>query len=385
METKPDSYLCSQLKKRQEHDLLPAVIAYQRIDGPGSSLDLREFQQALWRLPRIPQNIRADPSLAWTRNLPRTIAISIDTGTKVTAYPFEAGMICVESRDYGFELVSAAGEVLPTKESWLLKIADTFSLSGVKFVLENLRPNIKSSGLGGSATAAVGLCILANDLAGKPFSRTQLIALASRMEQDLGVSIVGTQEQSNVLFGGVTDYVWFPWGYPNRSPTGFGASLRSELLPPSSYLELESHMAIYHSGKTRNSSKVNSVWREALSSPEGFGLQKKTPHLAYEFREALRLRNWTQAANSIRSYREIRTILSANYMDGSEEMANEAQTVGCEVFPLGAGGGGAVFFFSDNPRSVEALRDKLSGKYEEIPFHIKERGHELINPISINA
>ena len=119
---------------------------------------------------------------------------------------------------------------MPTKENWLLKIIDVFCLSGVKFVLENLRPDIKSSGLGGSATAATGVCILANELAGKPFSEVQLISMASRIEQDLGISIVGTQEQSNVLFGGVTDYVWFPWGIPHQPQSGYGESWRSELI-----------------------------------------------------------------------------------------------------------------------------------------------------------
>lgn len=67
--------------ERQNNNLLPAVTAYQRIDGPGSSLDLREFQQALWRLPQAPPD-SSDPALAWTRTLPRTVAITIDTGTK---------------------------------------------------------------------------------------------------------------------------------------------------------------------------------------------------------------------------------------------------------------------------------------------------------------
>jgi D-glycero-alpha-D-manno-heptose-7-phosphate kinase len=96
----------------------------------------------------MPPNPASDPALTWTKNLPRTVAITIDTGTKVTAYPFESGMICVESKDYDFELTSPSRQVVPTKENWLLKIMDVFGLSGVKFVLENLRPNIKSSGLG---------------------------------------------------------------------------------------------------------------------------------------------------------------------------------------------------------------------------------------------
>jgi galactokinase/mevalonate kinase-like predicted kinase len=365
---------------QQDNNLLPAVIAYQRIDGPGSSLDLREFQQALWQLPKIPK-INSDPALIWTKNLPRTVAITIDTGTKITAYPFEPDMIGVKSLDYGFEIDSKCGEVLPTKENWLLKIIDTFCLSGVKFVLENLRPHIKSSGLGGSATAATGVCILANELAGKPFSEIQLISMASRIEQDLGVSIVGTQEQSNVLFGGVIDYVWFPWGIPNRPQTGYGESWRSQLIPPKDYHELESRMAIFHTGKTRHSTDVNSVWREALSTPEGFALHKKAPDIAYEFREALRLRKWNQALNSIRKYREIRIALCANYMDGAEEMLILAKSANCEAFPLGAGGGGAVLLFSDNPDSLESLRNTLEGKYEQIPFKIKDKGHELLNPL----
>jgi galactokinase/mevalonate kinase-like predicted kinase len=378
----PFSKIYNQLTKRQEQNSLPSVIAYQRVDGPGSSLDLREFQQALWYLPKIPKNFQEDPALTWSQTLPRTVAISIDTGTKITAYPLESNMIGVESLDFGYKLFSEPGEVLPTRENWLLKILDAFNISGVKFVLQNLRHNIKSSGLGGSATAAIGVCILANELAGKPFSNIQLISMASRMEQDLGVSLVGTQEQSNVLFGGVTDYIWFPWGIPNQPQTGYGESLRTELIPAKDYSELESRMAIFHTGKTRQSADVNSAWRKALSTSEGFALHKKKPQIAYDFREAIRLRKWKQAIESIRKYREIRTSLCAQYMDGAEEMSRIAQSTNCEIFPLGAGGGGAVLIFAENPGSLVSLRQNFRGKFEEIQFKIKAKGHELINPLS---
>ena len=133
-------------------------------------------------------------------------------------------MIGVESVDFGYKLYSASGEVLPTKENWLLKIIDAFSLSGVKFVLENLRSQHQILWFRRISNRSHWSCILANEFAGKPFSGIQLISMASRIEQDLGVSLVGTQEQSNVLFGGVTDYVWFPWGIPNQPQTGYGES-----------------------------------------------------------------------------------------------------------------------------------------------------------------
>src|SRR5438093_12618815 len=90
---------------------LPTVRAYNRIDGPGSSLDLREFQQAFWSLPQLPENLSADPTMDWTRSLPRTVGITIDTGTRIHAEPFHPTMIAVQSVEYGSEVTATAGDV----------------------------------------------------------------------------------------------------------------------------------------------------------------------------------------------------------------------------------------------------------------------------------
>jgi D-glycero-alpha-D-manno-heptose-7-phosphate kinase len=356
----------------------PTVIAYNRIDGPGSSLDLREFQQALWSLPEGPQEV-TEGCMEWTRGLPRTVGITIDTGTRIQALPLQDGLLGVRSIEYGTELISKLGEVVPTRENWLLKILEIFRLSGVMFVLQNLRAGIQSAGLGGSATATTGVCILANALAGYPFSNVQLVSMASRMEQDFGVSITGTQEQSNVVFGGVTDYIWFPWGIPGSPESGYGASLRSELMPPDKYSELESRMAIFHSGHSRPSTDVNIVWRRALETPGGYQLHARKLELAYAFREGLRLRNWHRVFASIEAYRQIRTELCPAYMDGCIEILGRAQLHGCTAFPLGAGGGGGVLVFTPDPDALKLLREDLSAVYREIPFHVRSTGHELID------
>jgi D-glycero-alpha-D-manno-heptose-7-phosphate kinase len=103
---------------------LPSVIAYNRIDGPGSSLDLREFQQALWSLPKIPEDIQIDKTMEWTRMLPRTIGITIDTGTRIKALPFNRELIGIRLKDYEIEITAKPREVPPTRENWLLKILD---------------------------------------------------------------------------------------------------------------------------------------------------------------------------------------------------------------------------------------------------------------------
>lgn len=371
--------LYERLEDASKRSSLPAVLVYNRIDGPGSSLDLREFQQALWSMPAMPKDVEADPTMGWTRGLPRTVGITIDTGTLIQAQPLAPDRIGVRSVDYGTEVVGHLGAVPPTKDNWLLKILDIFQLSGVLFVLQNLRAETRSAGFGGSASVTTGVCILANELAGRPLSPNQLISMASRIEQDLGVSITGTQEQSNVLYGGVTDYVWFPWGVPGRPETNYGESIRSGLIPPADYGQLEERMAIFHTGKSRASTDVNSVWRKALHTPEGYELHAKKPEIAYAFREGLRLRKWDQVIESVRQYRQVRVELCSDYMAGAEEMAHRAEAKGCEVFPLGAGGGGAVVVFSSQPKALAALREDLAGKYREVPFRIRPRGHKLTN------
>lgn len=380
------------LKIAEKEKDLPQVIAYNRIDGPGSSLDLSEFQQTFWKIPDIsrgdiskiddpttkwtPNN---DPSSKWSINLPRTVGITIDTGTKIEAHPFEPELIGVKSVEYKTEIIAAPGDVIPVSQNWLLKIMEIFNIKGVMFVLQNLREGIQSSGLGGSSTATIGVCLLANELAGRPFSNIQLISLASRIEQGLGVSITGTQEQSNVIFGGITDYIWFPWGKPGHPSTGYGESIRFELIPPEDYNLLEERTAIFHSGHPRLSSEVNLTWRNALSTEVGYKLHSKKMKVAYDFREGLRQKKWDQVLESIDEYRRIRTKLCEGYMENSRDLLEYAQSHNSTAFPLGAGGGGGVLLFSPDPESLEKLREDVKGIYREIPFKIRSKGHEIIN------
>lgn len=368
--------LYERLKIAEEEKALSQVLAYNRIDGPGSSLDLIEFQQSFWRMP---PKLNHDPKRKWSEYLPRTVGITINTGTRIEAHPYDPEMICVNSVEYDTEVSAIPGEVVPVKENWLLKILEIFNLKGVKFVLKNMRDGIKSSGLGGSSTAAAGVCILANELAGKPFSNIQLISLASRIEQGFGVSLTGTQEQSNVVFGGVRDYVWFPWGIPGLPDTGYGESLRYELLKPEEYHLLEDRMAIFHSGHPRQSSQVNIVWRNALQTGKGYKLHSKKLQIAYEFSEALRLKKWDHVISTIDEYRKIRVDLCEEYMGGSLDLLERSMKCNCTAFPLGAGGGGAVFLFSPDPESMQDLKDDLGGIYNEIPFKILPKGHDVCN------
>ncbi|MFQ5580649.1 MAG: GHMP kinase [Nitrospiria bacterium] len=371
--------LQERLKQAAASRILPAVVSYNRIDGPGSSLDLRSFQQAFWRLPVIPSDFQEDPSMEWSRNLPRTVGITIGTGTRVEAHPFSSDQIGIASVEYGTDVVGKPGQIIPVKENWLLKIMDILGLSGVRFVLYNLHPGTHSSGLGGSATATTGVCLLANELAGNPFSHTQLVSMASSLEHDLGVSITGTQEQANVVFGGIVDYIWCPWGIPGQPDTGYGTSIRTTLLSPEYYPDCEQRMAVFHSGKARASTDVNTVWANALSTLSGYTRHAKKPEIAYAFREGIRLRQWDRITEAIDDYRKIRTDLCPDYLAGAHEILEQCEASGCTAFPLGAGGGGGVFIFSALPESLTTARKSLQEAYRELPIKIRSSGHEFFN------
>jgi len=293
---------------------IPQITAYNRIDGPGSSLDLREFQEALWRLPSGHAPSDEVEGSTWTRGLPRTIGITISVGCEVRALPLDGERIGIRSTDYhGLSHVMMPGQVPYRKELWLMKVVDLFGLSGVLFDIHNLVAGIESSGLGGSATATTAVCLLANRLAGAPFNGEQVVSIASLLEQDMGVSITGTQEQSNVVFGGVTEYVWFPWGVPG-SRGGYGSSIRTELLTEPDYPELASRIRVYHTGTKRASTDVNSVWRDRLRDEDGFNLHSTKLGIAYEYRAGIHDKDWVRVRDSIRDYADVRTRLCPDYM-----------------------------------------------------------------------
>lgn len=373
------SDLYAHLKEAEECGRVPRITAFNRIDGPGSSLDLREFQQAFWTLPKGPVPDDAEEFAVWSRGLPRTVGITIDVGCVVEARPLAPGRVGIESRDYGYTHEMPAGQVPYRKDLWLLKALDTFGLSGVRFHLHNLAPGIKSAGLGGSATAATAVCLLANALAEEPFNGEQIVALASTLEQDMGVSLTGTQEQSNVVFGGVTEYVWFPWGLPGGHGA-YGTSIRRPLLQEADYPELAARMRIYHSGKERDSSNVNSVWRDRLSDEEGFVLHKTKLAIACDFAEGLRKKDWSKACSAIGRYAKVRVELCPHYMSPEcWDIQGQCETHGAESFPLGAGGGGAVLVFSPEPERLVELDELLSRVFRRIDFKLRPRGHEFHN------
>src|SRR3989338_7024013 len=360
---------------------LPKITVYNRIDGPGSSLDLRLFQQAFWKLPDahvVDKMIdEKDSSKSWSMHLPRTIGMSINIGTEIVASPIQEGKLGIESLDFGFSFTFNKDVIPPKTEYWLLKIMQAFNLNGVKFTIRNKFPELKSAGLGGSAALTTGVCLLANKLSGNKFSHQQLIGMASLVEEDLGVSLTGTQEQSCAIYGGVKDYIWFPWCIPGKDNL-YGTSVRQELLKEEEYKELRQHVDVYFTAE-RHSSDVNAKWIAALKTTNGYLLHKQKCELAYKFREALRNKDWKLIRAPIEEYRQIRTQLCSYYMsDAHNELNRIVNEHNAVCFPMG-GGGGSVLVYAENPDDLKRLRSVLSQKFRYLEFDFIPYGHKFEN------
>jgi len=208
-----------------------------------------------------------------------------------------------------------------------------------------------------------------------------LIGMASLLEHDLGVSITGTQEQSCAVYGGITDYIWFPWGYPWGFPnkeTFYGSSLRQELVRKEDYHELRKRFDIYFTME-RYSSDVNSKWIEELKSVSGYQLHKRKCLLAYQFREALRKKEWSNITPVIDEYREIRTQLCQHYMcEPHIELKKIVSQFNATCFPLG-GGGGSVLVYSSDPEILKKIREVLQVKFRYLEYDFLDKGHEFQN------
>ena len=362
------------LVRAKEENKLPGITVFLRVDGPGSTLDMRVWQQIYYESGEIDLG---DPSSHWSKRLPRTISFSIDVGTNIVASPIEKGMLCVESWDYDYVRLAKKGEITPTKENYLLVIMNMFGLDGVKFTIRNHDPMLKSAGLGGSASVSTAVALLANKLTGNKFNYDQIIGMASMIEEDFGVSLTGTAEQSCAVYGGVKDYIWFPYGVPGQG-NFYGSSIRQTLLHKEDYGELKKRMDIYFCLE-RFSSDVNGKWLEELRKVDGFKLQSKFLELAYDYREAIRKKDWKALERPIEEYRKIREELCEYYMSPSAHEINEVcKRNGAVCFPLG-GGGGSVMVYSADPEKVIRVREELEGKFKLIDYNISEDGHRFAN------
>jgi hypothetical protein len=101
------------LQAERKKDVVPATTFNTHIGSPGSSLDLREFQ----RSRSAPKRRRTAKPIQWrlgSRQLPRTVGLTINVATRVEARLFQPGFTAAHSYNFKWRvsgqstLISAA-------------------------------------------------------------------------------------------------------------------------------------------------------------------------------------------------------------------------------------------------------------------------------------
>jgi D-glycero-alpha-D-manno-heptose-7-phosphate kinase len=60
-------------------------------------------------LPEVPKNPKTDPAATWTRQLPRTVGITINVGTRVEARPYKPGLVAARFYDFKWRVSGQPG------------------------------------------------------------------------------------------------------------------------------------------------------------------------------------------------------------------------------------------------------------------------------------
>jgi D-glycero-alpha-D-manno-heptose-7-phosphate kinase len=225
------------------------------------------------------------------------------------------------------------------------------------------------SGLGSSSAFTVGLINALLALQGRIASARQLADAAIRIEQEVLLESVGSQDQIWAAYGGTNFMTFHPDGTYQVQPLIMTAERRKHL---------QGSMMLLFTGLSRFAPVVAA---EKISNLDKRESELKTmATLAYEALDVLQ--GDGRSLNDIgrllhESWLLKRTLadsVSSPQIDEIYEAGRQAGAIGGKL--LGAGGGGFFLFFVD-PARRRAVRERL-GKLIDVSFEIGSPGSRIV-------
>ncbi|MDR3607966.1 MAG: hypothetical protein P4M08_11380 [Oligoflexia bacterium] len=319
---------------------------------------------------------------------PTTINLAIDLAAEAWLEVRESGAagITLRSEDLGQEMKLAWADletaVAPPQLELHLKllrfIARKHGASPKgELTLRTKAGSPAGAGLGGSSTLSVAL-VGALTAWAKGESQADILTEGEALVEvvrDIETTVIqvpaGVQDYYGAMFGGLQSLRW-----------GAGSHER-EWLPTDLLAGLESRIALFYSGQSRNSGINNWALFKSFIDRQGDVRERfgRINQAARDLEEALRARDWKTAGNAIRSEWEVRRTLapgiSTPEMDRAFALA-EKIAPGCAGKICGAGGGGCFFIYTADPASKTAVEKTLAAEgMRVLPFHASPRGLEV--------
>ncbi len=297
------------------------------VDGPGSSLDLPEFQRSLTAL-----------GVTSLTDIPSTPTIASDFSVKIRfSIASDPDVVEYIAPDYGIKedrpfVVRDKVELVDGKtphgqlDAPAYIFSNVFGLKGIRIELESISPMALAGGMESSNAFNVALLSGASILSGANWSLADIFSEAVRMENDEFKGLTGGQGHLATMLGGSWRHVWLS-GVKNSSGeliNPYGA-LSVPFLSEQDYPYLEAHMALVQGGKeyrngkavvNRTAALVNNMWTDLLrdNDPIGVELHSRKLGLAHAYVTALSNRDMKEVVRVVNEYVDIRDALQKRWL-----------------------------------------------------------------------
>ena len=310
------------LKKAKQNGTELSIVGHLRgVDGPGSSLDLPEFQLAL-----TPEGTLSMEQLPSTPTIASefTVKIKFELADDENAIEYVAP-------DYGITAGNPMRIVGPVKLDTRGKTAqknapafilrNIFGLQGVRVTCEEISPMARAGGMESSNVFNVALISAGSMLSGANLSLADIFNLAVKLENDEFGGLTGGQGHLCSMLGGAYRNTWL---------SGMKGSSANIVNPYSAYSEplltekelafVEDHFMLVQAGKEykngkeqigRTAALINWMWTDLLRDKDEIGmkLHREKLGLAARYTHALKVGDAKTMVETINRYVDIRNEL----------------------------------------------------------------------------
>lgn len=285
---------------------------------------------------------------------PSMVNIALDLRTVVSLSSFDENKVCIHSHGFSPEVSDYDNLPLDSDLGFIFAIASYFNVSGLKIDISTVIP--PRSGLGGSGVvaitviAAISKCL--SILKNTPLlSGNQIALLANSIEDGMGFSLAGLQDQLAGIYGGVNKWTWIYSRFSHPYD-------REVLLHPEDYAELGKKIVIAYSGEIHKSSNWTSLWVKyflrGVNRKAVKGIKQSTENLAQSLME----KNWTLASSALNQEASIIEDIMPNvFTSTTYELMKAARQTNCGSRFTGAGGGGGFWAIGEED-NITVLKKK---------------------------
>jgi len=297
------------------------------VDGPGSSLDLPEFQLSLTKQgARSIEEYPSTPTIASEFTVRIRFELADDPDVVEYIAP-DYGI--AEDKPFRIKGKVKLDEYGRTGQANapVFIFNNIFGLKGIRVICEKISPIAKAGGMESSNVFNTALIAAASILSGAELSQADIFSLAVKLENDEFGGLTGGQGHICCLLGGAYQHVWLT-GEKNEKGeliNPYSAISIPLLTDEASLRAIEEHTMLVQAGKEyvnrvpqvgRAASLTGNMWIDLLRDRDevGFPIHKEKLEAATNFIHALKEGDFDTAVDEVNKYTARRDVLTKRWL-----------------------------------------------------------------------